>query len=307
MPKLSIIVPVYNAEKYLNDCIESIIGQTYSDFEVILVDDGSKDNSNEICLNAVKNNEKIHLIVQENKGVSSARNSGLNAAQGEYVSFIDADDIIHPQYYEKLITAINDKCVDLVATSYTRSQTQLGINNKPEKTQLFDQTELLEDLFSRPGKLVASSCNKVFKRELIGNIRFIDGLHFWEDLNFLMRLYSEKETIKACYLPENLYYYRENTDSVTMNKKNFIIQNELYQEFFYKYLRNNKPEYVSNSLYFYLDSLLVMLRKNRQVNNLQNIFTIKKSIIKWLIIGRLHGYLTRTSFHRFAVEGVIKG
>ena len=100
--EISVIIPVYNTEKYVEECIESVLAQTYTDFELILIDDGSEDNSREICREMGRKDDRIRLIQMEHRGVSAARNAGMDAAVGKYLFFLDSDDMIHPQLLEAL-------------------------------------------------------------------------------------------------------------------------------------------------------------------------------------------------------------
>ena len=113
-PLLSIIVPVYNVEKYIERCIKSILNQSFTNFELILVDDGSPDNCGKICDEYKKKDSRIKVIHKKNGGLSDARNAGLNIATGKYIGFVDSDDIIHPQMYEKLFNCINKYNSDIV-------------------------------------------------------------------------------------------------------------------------------------------------------------------------------------------------
>ena len=114
MPKISVIVPVYKAEKFLSACIESILNQTYHDFEVILVDDGSPDSSGQICEEYAKKDSRIKVIHQKNAGVAASRNVGLDIAVGEYITFVDSDDYIQFQMYEKMLKCALDNDCDFV-------------------------------------------------------------------------------------------------------------------------------------------------------------------------------------------------
>lgn len=114
---VSIIVPIYNVEQYISKCIESILAQTYRDFELILVDDGSPDMCGTICDEYAKQDSRVHVIHQENKGVSAARNAGISLAKGEYISFIDGDDYVEKDFFERIITQFTDE-VDCVCFGY---------------------------------------------------------------------------------------------------------------------------------------------------------------------------------------------
>ena len=118
--EISIIVPIYNVEKQLSTCIESILNQTFMNFELILVDDGSPDKCGEICDEYEKKDKRIKVIHKKNGGLSDARNAGLNIATGKYIGFVDSDDIIHPQMYEKLYNCINKYNSDIIQCKFKK-------------------------------------------------------------------------------------------------------------------------------------------------------------------------------------------
>ena len=117
MPKISVIVPVYKVEPYLHECVDSILAQTFTDFELILVDDGSSDNCGKICDEYAAKDSRIRVIHQENRGVSAARNAALDAAKGEFIAFIDSDDVVNVYYLEVLLSGM-DEDTDIVACKY---------------------------------------------------------------------------------------------------------------------------------------------------------------------------------------------
>ena len=153
MPELSIIVPVYKVEKYLPKCIDSILAQTFTDFELILIDDGSPDRCGEICDEYAIKDERIVVIHQVNRGVSAARNAGLDAAKGEYIGFVDSDDWIKPEMYEIMVRTAIDKKADVVIC---------GLNDMKESGEFirsilsgagsYSRNELLKCLFSTPNE-----------------------------------------------------------------------------------------------------------------------------------------------------------
>lgn len=116
-PEISIIVPVYQVEKYLNECIDSILAQTFTDFELILVDDGSPDNCPALCDAAAKRDSRVRVIHKQNGGVSTARNAGLDAAQGNWIAFVDSDDTVEPEYLEKMHKAVLETGADFAICS----------------------------------------------------------------------------------------------------------------------------------------------------------------------------------------------
>lgn len=188
---VSIIVPVYKVEKYLNRCVGSIVKQTYKNLEIILVDDGSPDNCPKICDEWAKRDNRIRVFHKENGGVSSARNKAIDAATGEYIMFVDSDDYLELNYVEALINAIGEN-IDLVCCGYkivndknkvieysTKKYRNKDILHKPE-----DFFELVLDW------LFDVSVNKLFKRDLMGDIRFDTNLPLGEDRAFNLKYFD---------------------------------------------------------------------------------------------------------------------
>ncbi|MCR5506573.1 MAG: glycosyltransferase, partial [bacterium] len=146
MKKISVIIPVYNVELYLSQCLESIINQTYKNLEIILVNDGSKDSSIDICKAYVKKDKRIKYIYQKNMGLSASRNTGIKNATGDYIHFIDSDDYIPLDYYEKMISALGNSDADIVcggfyfekhpyeSVNFTNTFVYTNINDKIQKT-----------------------------------------------------------------------------------------------------------------------------------------------------------------------------
>lgn len=199
-PKISVIVPVYNVEKYLSRCIDSILAQTFKDFELLLIDDGSKDSSGKICDEYAKKDKHIRVFHKENGGVSSARNLGLDLAVGEWVSFVDADDKIEEKYLSDLIE--NSSNVELVICGYK----QIGISNK---TVIYNEAvfnmKLYKDQSYFNRSEIEASClfycpwRKLFKLELIksNNIRFDEIMFLGENTCFLILYVKYVNKIKV--------------------------------------------------------------------------------------------------------------
>ena len=168
MPKISIIVPVYNVEQYLAECIESIRNQSLTDIEIILVDDGSPDNSGAICDDYARKDDRIRVIHKKNGGLSSARNAGLEVAIGEYIGFVDSDDWVDGEMYEVLYKNAVENQAEIAACNIAK----MGLDGQFEnfdignKDILFTRAEGMEELI-RNQKLTFSSCNKIYKRKSI--------------------------------------------------------------------------------------------------------------------------------------------
>ena len=166
--KLSVIIPIYNNEKFIRDCVDSIINQTYKDIEIILVDDGSTDNTAKICKLLATQYSNIIFIKQENRGVSAARNAGLIKSTGELVTFVDSDDTIDSDMYEVMINALLEHDLDIVHCSYKRIEgTEVTlIGNNTGEISILNRVEGLSCLLS--GRLFnGSPCNKIYTRNII--------------------------------------------------------------------------------------------------------------------------------------------
>ncbi len=179
---ISVIIPVYNSARYLQACIESVFSQTYRELEILAIDDGSTDESPQILEQLAERDSRLQVIHQENAGVSAARNRGLEAASGEYITFIDSDDTLEPDLYETLLGLIYKYGVDIAHCSYNRVE---GPHVKPigNSRQLYSQTraEALECFLA--GKLyIASCCNKLYASYLFDDIRFREDIKMSEDL-----------------------------------------------------------------------------------------------------------------------------
>lgn len=204
MPKISIIVPIYKAEKYINRCIDSIIAQTFTDWECILVDDGSPDNSGKICDEYAECDERFRIIHKDNGGVSSARQVGLDLARGDYVIHADPDDWIEPNMLEELYTKAMDIDADMVICDLIFDKSSESYISKQEPSG-YDRTNLLLSLFE--GKLHGSCCNKLVRINLFEkyNIKFPKQLSVHEDMYVTASLFLRN--LKVAYLNKALYHY----------------------------------------------------------------------------------------------------
>lgn len=213
---ISIIVPVFNVENYLSTCLSSILKQTFSDFEVILVDDGSTDCSGEICDDWVLKDKRIKVIHKQNGGLSSARNVGLDIAKGDFISFIDSDDYIAPDLLAKLKSAFEAKpdvdisvCVMDCVTEKSSAKYQKRFL-RYRHSGVIPSFNFLTLIFKH--KVDNAVCNKLYKRSVIGDIRFEEG-KINEDILFNIAVLMQAKNI--FYLSESLYYYRIRIGSIT--------------------------------------------------------------------------------------------
>ncbi|MPM21155.1 hypothetical protein SDC9_67598 [bioreactor metagenome] len=240
-PIISIIVPVYKVEAYIGKCLISIKKQTLSNFEAILVDDGSPDNCGKICDKFVARDARFRVIHQENGGISNARNNALAIARGEYIAFVDPDDYIASDMYEKLYNEIVRTEADIVICDYFRVEQGKPVPHTSfEKNIVLTSKETLRLLAD--DSLTSYMWCKLYKKELFKEVRFIEGYSF-EDLAILHELVHNAKRIS--YLRECLYYYFINPKGMVAN---LTAKNE-YDHFIAWYrrlifLREHYPEYV---------------------------------------------------------------
>lgn len=223
MPKVSIIIPVYKTEKYIHRCVDSVLAQTLSDIEVILVDDGSPDKCPEICNAYKEKDSRIKVIHQKNSGVSAARNAGLDVASGEYITFVDCDDYIEPDMYASMISTAEKYGCDVVMCdclkefeSYSQIYTHDIRSGYYDKTQL--QTEYYPHLLMMENveyPATISNCLCLFKnKKSLCDIRYVVGVRYSEDLLFGACLMRQAESFY--YMKgQNFYHYCMNPQSAT--------------------------------------------------------------------------------------------
>lgn len=203
MPKLTIIVPVYKVEKYIHQCIDSILNQIFTNFELILVDDGSPDKCGAICDEYAKKDNRIIVIHQDNSGVSAARNTGLNNARGEYISFIDPDDWIDSDMYYDCLEYMENNNLDICCFDVCEvNKRKHSIKYKFEKNVIFQDEEALKKILI--DEIDNSPCNKIYKSKTWKNVRFPIGRRF-EDVATIYRTFYNAE--KIGYLRKAYYYY----------------------------------------------------------------------------------------------------
>lgn len=213
---ISVIVPVYNTKEYLEECVKSILGQTYSCFELLLIDDGSTDGSQKICDVLAQSDARISVIHTENRGVSSARNTGIRSAKGEYILFVDSDDYIQEFFLEKAIEVCRRHECDIVSAGMLEEREGQIIKEYHVKETIIKQINALsqEDYCELlQNNYISSSCNKLISRSYIGETLFDENSSYGEDLRFVFSLLEKKGKIAA--IPEAFYSYRRHGDSAT--------------------------------------------------------------------------------------------
>lgn len=221
MKMISVIVPVYNTERYLADTIQSILQQTYRDFELILVDDGSKDSSLEVCISIAEKDERVIVVHQENQGVSAARNTGIDRAQGKYICFIDSDDYVEVDMLECLVKNAEEYQADISCCGLVQVSLEGKVKNHychGEKVQFKDMTKLMQAFFTEPiyKEILYGPYNKIVRTEIVKNVCFNHNYTIAEDLLFNFECL---EKASVFYLENReLYHYMKRENSISTSK-----------------------------------------------------------------------------------------
>ena len=211
-PLISIIVPVYNSAKYLPKCLDSIISQTYQNLEIILVNDGSTDNSERIINTYAKKDSRIKTITQKNQGLSGARNTGIKKATGKYLTFIDSDDYIKPKMLEHFVSAINKTSADIVCCSFQEIYPNAKTTNfnRGHKEQVFTAESALHAMLQENGFMVSTTM-KLFPASFFKTIKFPTGM-LHEDVGTTYKLIMKAS--KITFIPYEDYVYVHHNDSI---------------------------------------------------------------------------------------------
>lgn len=246
---VSVIIPIYNVEQYLEKCLDSVINQTYKDLEIICVNDCSPDNSAQILLEYAQRDTRIKIVNREkNGGVSAARNTGLDEAKGEYVYFIDSDDWIDLDYIEKMVSAITFSKTDVVVNTNVIQE----FENKPSKKLVFGDLEIEENAFvdadNAINNIMWASWAQLWDRKFLvkNGLGFLEG-HIYEDMHFSPVAYSYMDKIYA--IAASAYHYRirenslcrQNEDDYSVKEKLLFVYNTVF-DFFVKtnYIENHR-------------------------------------------------------------------
>lgn len=291
---VSIIVPIYNAQKFLKECIDSILDQTYQNLEIILVDDGSKDDSGKICDYYAKVDSRIKVFHQENKGLSAARNKGIKNSHGDYIAFIDADDYLSHNMIEVLLQSIKKNDADLSMCSFqyvNEFGERLKENVSPILDEVLNVDEALSKLFKEKNWYYIVAWNKLYKKELWNDIQYpIDFIH--EDEAVIHHiLYKCKKVVTV---KQELLFYRQVNSSImhNLNVKRTDIYYALADRlaFLEDKVSNEKIKKLSVQYWYcYLDDFF---RYYSDSENKKYIRRMKKSLWKAMPVMQRCGYLT---------------
>lgn len=226
--KVSIIIPIYNGEKVLERCLDSIVNQNYKEWELILVNDGSKDRSLDICMRYSKNDERIHVIDKNNEGVSATRNRGIQEATGEYIQFVDCDDYVSKDYLENMVMCLETKKSDLVIGGYTRFKHGKTTKCTPKPMELKGVSDIAEHFFELYNHwFLNTPWNKLYKRDKIKSGYPLD-LSLGEDLIFNLEYLKQCEHVSVVDEAGYQYQIIENSGSLAEQFREDRFGNSMY-------------------------------------------------------------------------------
>ena len=210
--KISVIVPVFNLEKEVKKCLFSLVLQKYENLEIIIVDDGSKDNSFFICKEVAKKDKRIKVFHKKNGGLSSARNFGISKASGKFLAFVDGDDFVSSDFLGNLHAAISETKADIAISGYTENCGEKMINFVP-KNEVISGEDALIRLLTKQDNMEILTWNKLYKRSLFAGIKFPDGKNCEDNLTTYKLFFKAAH---VCYVNESLYNYCRRDDSISL-------------------------------------------------------------------------------------------
>ena len=253
---VSIIVPVYNVEEYLERCVDSILNQTYGNLEVILVDDGAKDSSGHICDSYARKDARVRVIHKENGGLSSARNAGIDVAAGEYLEFVDSDDWIEPDAVESMLSLAVTNNVELVVGGRYDVKAKTGEKKKglcPPRTEVISAEEMVGRMF-RWDNCDSAASDKLFHRRLFAQIRFPYG-KVCEDVPIMYKIVLDAGRVALLNKPIYNYFHRPGSITFSaVSEKNFHFSQ--HTAVIYPYILKNHPQLKQEARYLRVRSLV---------------------------------------------------
>lgn len=279
---ISIIVPIYNVEKYLHKCVDSLIGQTLKDIEIILVDDGSTDKSGEICDEYRLKDNRIKVIHKKNGGLSDARNAGIDIAKGDYITFLDSDDWIELNMYEKLYKYIKQENADIAQCSYQEVYNEeVNNENAKEEIKIMSGKESLYNFSGKNHGKTVVAWNKLYRIELFNDIRFPKDKYHEDEFTTYKLLYKANKIVD-CSLP--LVYYRQREGSI-MNSKFNIKRLDALEAFnerleFYKEKNLKELQQITLSQILSYTNLFYIKIKDSDIENKGEILKVLRQRIK---------------------------
>lgn len=291
-PLISIIVPIYNISKYLERCVNSIIAQSYINLEIILVDDGSTDNSGELCDIFREKDKRIRVIHKNNGGLSSARNAGLSVIQGEYVGFVDGDDFVDKYMYETLLKAMLYHNADIVQTGYHHTDEHGGISDiKTFKEATYDDLAAMFRAFFEKQNIHVGVWTKLYKSKIFRDVRFFER-HVFEDYAVLPNILNKCE--KFVVISGAFYNYAHNPESISRDKVNLgIIKDRLAVPMYVlKCIENIDRKYIGYAYNY------ICISSIRGYNKIKETDKIDKKIKKEYVIKLINQYKNYFKLYR---------
>lgn len=305
-PLISVIVPVFNVEKYLNECVTSIINQTYTNMEIILIDDGSSDNSPIMCDNFAKQDSRIIVIHKENGGQSSARNAGLDAAKGEFVMFVDSDDFIDKQLVEYLLSITKEYSVDIACCSknrYIKGKSFLIKDSVSTQQNIvtFTGLQYLDRILRH--KVGCAVWGKLYRYSSIKDFRF-PLLRYNEDVIFLF--YLCLSSIKIACTPKPYYNYRKTEGGLTQvfNQKKFDVLRNAQE--MADYIKMNKLSNLSSSVQIYSNIVNINLMGSMIKHRAQKRFYKQFKELRCRVMHNLLEILTNRNYnYKLKIKAIV--
>lgn len=303
---ISVIVPIYNVEKFITGCLTSVSVQTYPHFECLCIDDGTQDNSGEIAEEFAKKDKRFKVFHQKNQGLSGARNTGLNCATGDYIFFLDSDDYIHPQTFEILVNLIEKHNVNFVCFSLQHTKNLYAPIEKnlslTQKTKIY--TNPLE-AFIKKRNIQTGVCLRLYKSKFLKDLRFIEGICF-EDVPFTTRVMDK--TKEFLYINVPLYYYYTNPDSKmrTSFSEHKVDSYVCVIEDVFTYIQKNRPKQLKNIQKYLLNKRVKMMmnqivQKKKDITQGRALYAYIKPKLKKLYCQGIISFVGLKPQHKIAL------
>lgn len=300
-PLVSIIVPIYKVEPYLRRCLDSIVNQTYTNLEIILVDDGSPDNCPKICDEYAAIDKRIIVIHKENGGLSDARNAGLDICKGEYISFVDSDDWVDENYIKLMLGAATNNHADIIVSDFIKTNSYLNSSRpKPEKSmEILNSITALKRIWSKDAITFVTAWGKLIKKNLFNKIRFPIG-KLNEDEYTSYKLYFHASKVIQLFVP--LYYYYQRKDSIMGQIKPCplgVLKARTERIIFFK--ERKMLEFVKYELHSLCWDLLYAYSHNYQMYVSSGYLTRKEILSDFLICQKEQRKISSSSFEKFSL------
>lgn len=298
-PLISVIIPIYNVEEYISACIDSVLGQTYSNLEIILVDDGSPDNCGKICDDYAKKDSRIIVLHKKNGGLSDARNAGLDICKGEYIAFVDSDDIVHLDFINILHKNIRNS--KMIFCDFFKFSQESEINSELNSSEIItlSQEYVFNNISTYRNPLLIVAWNKLYSKDIWDNIRYPKGkIH--EDEFIAHEILDQCSEVRFIDLPLYLYRQREGSIMSDRNKfllsKNHLIQAKTNRKHFFE---NKGLNDVASLIDKEIHNTYLGILRNMNYKQLPNEYTtyLSKNFYKFSIKQKMKYFIYRFGLH----------